>query len=246
MCKYRIRDETISNPCNTTSYLLYIYIQQIIILQSTRVYSSLKNKNTKGLVMERDKVPHVVILPLPLSGHIKPMLTLAELLCDAGFLITFVNSDYNHDRLERVMDIPAFYNHSPGFRFVSISDGLPLDQPRLGPIIFQLFFNTRTVSKPLFRELLISLRQSTERSPPTCIIADGLMCFAIDVAEELGVPIITFPTHGSHGMWTIMHTSNLIEEGEVPFQGKWTLVFLIPPICNIYNNRTVFSDGAVR
>ena len=174
------------------------------------------------------------------------MLTLAELLCDAGFLITFVNSDYNHDRLERVMDIPAFYNRSPGFRFVSISDGLPLDQPRLGPIIFQLFFNTRTVSKPLFRELLISLRQSTERSPPTCIIADGLMCFAIDVAEELGVPIITFPTHGSHGMWTIMHTSNLIEEGEVPFQGKWTLVFLIPPICNIYNNRTVFSDGAVR
>nr|POF09717.1 7-deoxyloganetic acid glucosyltransferase [Quercus suber] len=124
--------------------------------------------------MEQHKVPHVVILPLPLSGHVKPMLILAELLCDAGFLITFVNSDYNHDRLERVMDIPAFYNRSPGFRFVSISDGLPLDQPRLGPIIFQLFFNTRTVSKPLFRELLISLRQSTERSPPTCIIADGL------------------------------------------------------------------------
>nr|POE50440.1 7-deoxyloganetic acid glucosyltransferase [Quercus suber] len=120
--------------------------------------------------MDQDKVPHVVFLPLPLSGHVKPMLTLAELLCDASFLITFVNSDYNHDRLERVMDIPAFYNRSPGFRFVTISDGLPLDQPRLGPIIVQLFFNTRTVSKPLFRELLISLRQSTERSPPTCII----------------------------------------------------------------------------
>ena len=148
--------------------------------------------------------------------------TLAELLLDVGFLITFVNSDYNHDRLERVMDIPAFYNRSPGFRFVSISNGLPLDQPRLGPIILQLFFNTRTMSKPLFRELLISQRQSTERSPLTCIIADGLMCFAIDVTEELGVPIITFPIHGSHGM----HTSNLIEEGEVPFQGKWTCGFL--------------------
>lgn len=176
--------------------------------------------------MDQDRVPHVVILPLPLSGHVKPMLTVAELLCNAGFLITFVNSDYNHDRLERVMDIPTFYNRSPGFRFVSISDGLPLDQPRLGPIIFQLFFNTTMVSKPLFWELLISLRQSTERSPPTCIIADGLMCFAIHVAEEIGVPIITFPTHGSHGMWTIMHTSNLIEEGEVPFQGKWTWGFL--------------------
>lgn len=128
-----------------------------------------------GLVMDQDRVPHVVILPLPLSGHVKPMLTVAELLCNAGFLITFVNSDYNHDRLERVMDIPTFYNRSPGFRFVSISDGLPLDQPRLGPIIFQLFFNTTMVSKPLFWELLISLRQSTERSPPTCIIADGLV-----------------------------------------------------------------------
>ncbi|KAK7847137.1 7-deoxyloganetic acid glucosyltransferase [Quercus suber] len=126
--------------------------------------------NTKGLVMDQDKVPHVVFLPLPLSGNVKPMLALAELLCDASFLITFVNSDYNHDRLERVMDIPAFYNRSPGFRFVSISDGLPLDQPRIGPIIFQLFFNTRTVSKPLLRELLISLGQSTERSPPTCIM----------------------------------------------------------------------------
>ena len=148
--------------------------------------------------------------------------TLAELLFDVGFLITFVNSDYNHDRLEHVMDIPAFYNRSLGFRFVSISDGLPLDQPRLSPIILQLFFNTRTVSKPFFWELLISQRQSTERSPPICIIADGLMCFAIYVTEELGVPIITFPNHGSHGM----HTSNLIEEGEVPFQGKWTCGFL--------------------
>lgn len=171
--------------------------------------------------MKKDKVPHVVILPLPLSGHVKPMLTLAELLCDAGFLITFVNSDYNHDRLEHVMDIQAFYNRSPGFRFVSISDGLPPDQPRLGPLIFQLLINTRTVSKPLFRELLTSLlRQSRQRSPPTCIIADELMCFAIDVAEELGIPIIIFPTHGSYGMWTIMHVSNLIEEGELPFQGK--------------------------
>ena len=90
---------------------------------------------------------------------------------------------------------------------------------------------------------MTSLRQSTERSPPTCVIADGLMCFAIDVAEELRVPIITFPTHGSHGMWTIMHTSNLIEEGKVPFQGKWTCGFLTLFACNIYNDGTVVKSS---
>ncbi|KAJ6316198.1 hypothetical protein OIU78_019469, partial [Salix suchowensis] len=46
----------------------------------------------------------------------------------------------------------------------------------------------------------------------------GSCPFAIDVAEELKIPIITFRTQSACSTWTYFHLTKLIEEGEVPFQ----------------------------
>ncbi|KAK9290634.1 hypothetical protein L1049_008807 [Liquidambar formosana] len=162
--------------------------------------------------------PHAVILPMPAQGHMKPMLRLAELLCLAGLHVTFVNSDYIQARLLKSMDVAAFCSRLPGFRFESLSDGLPPEHPRAGRLANDLFFSTRSVTKPLFRELLISLGKESG-SPPTCVIADGLMSFAVDAAEEVGIPIITFRTYNASCTWVYFHISKLIEEGEIPFQG---------------------------
>ncbi|KAG6745211.1 hypothetical protein POTOM_051856 [Populus tomentosa] len=45
------------------------------------------------------------------------------------------------------------------------------------------------------------------------------MSFAIDIAEELTIPLITFRTFSACCTWTYFHLTKLIEEGEVPFQG---------------------------
>ncbi|KAI3686083.1 hypothetical protein L1987_79753 [Smallanthus sonchifolius] len=45
--------------------------------------------------------PHALCMPIPVQGHINPMLKLAKILHSKGFLITFVNPEFNHQRLLR-------------------------------------------------------------------------------------------------------------------------------------------------
>uniref|UniRef100_A0A0E0BHU8 Glycosyltransferase n=1 Tax=Oryza glumipatula TaxID=40148 RepID=A0A0E0BHU8_9ORYZ len=44
---------------------------------------------------------HAILFLLPCSGHINPMLKLAELLHSRRVPVTFVNTEHNHERLRR-------------------------------------------------------------------------------------------------------------------------------------------------
>ena len=56
----------------------------------------------------------------------------------------------------------------------------------------------------------------------TCIIADGIMGFAIDVGNEVGVPTISFRTSSPCAFWAYFSLPQLIEAGEVPFKGNFS------------------------
>lgn len=119
------------------------------------------------------------------------------------------------------MDIKSFYNRFPGFQFVSLPDGLPLPKAPdldLNQLVKQMLLSTVSVTGPLFRELMIS--SIGKESGPTCIIADGIMSFAIDVAQELNIPIISFRTYSASCTWLYFHIAKLIEQGQIPFQEK--------------------------
>ncbi|CAI9766241.1 unnamed protein product [Fraxinus pennsylvanica] len=185
--------------------------------------------------------PHVVLLPFPAQGHIKPMLVLAQLLCHGGsFNITFVNTEHNHRRLLNLIDQPAFSRRFPTLQFMSIPDGLQPEHPRAGPSAVDLFFSTSSVSKPEFRNLIVSLSQE-----PTCIIADGIMSFAVDVADELGIPVITFRTYSATCTWVYFHLQKLIQNGEIPvLQGNEDMdkqISCIPGLENVLRRRDLPS-----
>lgn len=193
--------------------------------------------------MEKTGVPHVIFLPFPAQGHIKPMLNLAEILSHAGFQATFVNTEHNHHRIIHNTDI---HDRFPKFQFKSIPDGFPSDHLRSDLLYIRDFFRScRVAFKPALRELLISLKEEKGPcQPPTCMIADGIMCFAIDVAEEFEISTIFFRTFSAHCLWTYFHLSKLIEEGEVPFQGQLLLRLFFrevsakiePPLIEVWIN----------
>ncbi|XP_059636366.1 7-deoxyloganetic acid glucosyltransferase-like [Cornus florida] len=166
--------------------------------------------------------PHVVILPFPAQGHIKPMLMLAKLLCHANFNVTFVNTDHNHNHIINSINQTTFNSHFPTLRFEAIPDGLPPEHPRSGLHILDLFYSIESASKAKFKDLIVSLGQENGVpycSPPTCVISDGIMSFAIDVAEELHIPVITFRTYNASCTWVYFHIEKLIQEGHIPFKG---------------------------
>ncbi|CAN1275577.1 7-deoxyloganetic acid glucosyl transferase [Linum perenne] len=153
---------------------------------------------------------HVVFLPFPAQGHIKPMFTLAKLLNHAaGFQITFVNTHHNHVLLQRSLDTSAFTTSFPGFYFSSLPDVAPHDGQQSNVAnVAQLLFSIRD-SKSDFRRLMVDLL-------PTCIIADGIMSFGIDVAEEIGIPVITFRTYSAVCSWVYFNLDKLKREGVIP------------------------------
>ncbi|CAI0555141.1 unnamed protein product [Linum tenue] len=153
--------------------------------------------------------PHVVFLPFPAQGHVKPMFMLAKLLCHVGgFQATFVNTEHNHALLQRTLaagDLPA------GFTFLSLPDAVPHDREQQQSSISTVreLFNSIRNSKPDFRRLVAELS-------PTCIIADGIMSLGFDVAVELGIPVIAFRTFSAVCAWVYFHLRDLIEQRVVP------------------------------
>ncbi|KAE8684787.1 UDP-glucosyl transferase 85A3 [Hibiscus syriacus] len=182
--------------------------------------------------------PHVVFLPFPAQGHVKPLLKLAELLSHAGFQVTFINTQYIHRRLLLSIDVDAFQRRFPNFHFLSIPDGLPPHHPRS---LEYLLPSIGSATLAALRRLLVS---DLLNRTATCIIADGIMpSSAVTAGEEFRIPVLAFRTFSACCTWTNFHLSKLIEEGEVPVQDKDMdkLVTCIPGLENVLRRRDLPS-----
>lgn len=167
-----------------------------------------------------DRRPHVLMLPFPSQCHLKPLLNLAKFLCDAGFHVTFVNSDHNHRLLTNLQELSTRF---PTLHFESISDGLPHDYPRENIASMpELRSSVKKVMKPLFRELLVNFSRRSLELPITCIIEDVASSFAIDFAKELGIPIFMFQVFGTASLWSFFCLPKLVEEGQLPVEGEYS------------------------
>ncbi|KAL3645291.1 hypothetical protein CASFOL_010471 [Castilleja foliolosa] len=162
--------------------------------------------------------PHVLIFPLPLQGPVNSMLKLAELLCLHRIRITFLNTHHIHRRLGGCA--AALSSRYPDyFNFETVPDGLPEDNPRTGDQIPALLKSMDQVSVPIFRDMVTGGAYGSDSgNPVTCIIADGIFTFAVDVAAEIGVPLFYFDTISPCGLWAYLCLPNLIQSGQVPFK----------------------------
>jgi hypothetical protein len=167
---------------------------------------------------------HVLVFPCPAQGHINALLPFAGALVDAGVFVTFLHTDHNFRRASSVAG-------SPRLRFMSIPDGLADDHPRSLGDMPEFDRSLREVGAVRYRALLASLLSAGSPSPDdsdgaddvhsfppvTCVVADGLLTWAIDTAEELGVPALAFRTSSAGSFLAYQTVPRLIELGELPF-----------------------------
>lgn len=172
---------------------------------------------------QRKLPPHVLIFPLPLQGPVNSMFNLAELLCLSGLHITVVVTQNIHARLLRSTNIQSRLARYQGFQLKTIPDGLPEDHPRDGDNFIELFDSLKSKTKPLFKDMLTSgcLTPESCRRPVSFIIADGILGFTCDVAQELGIPIVYVRTISPCCLWVFFCLPRLIETGELPFSGSF-------------------------
>ncbi|OMP11810.1 UDP-glucuronosyl/UDP-glucosyltransferase [Corchorus olitorius] len=165
--------------------------------------------------MEQKKSHGVIVLfPIPLQGHINPMLQLANILHSKGFSITIIHTRFNSPN-------PSNYPH---FRFFSISDGLPEDQvvPSEVKDIYALLEILNLNCLTPFRVCLSELLSTCDDDPIVCLVTDFVWHFTQTVANGLKVPRIvlrtsnasaTFPARFVHGRGPLV--KDKIERGEI-------------------------------
>ncbi|XP_002513937.2 7-deoxyloganetin glucosyltransferase [Ricinus communis] len=173
-----------------------------------------------GSLCPENLPPHAVCVPFPAQGHINPMLKLAKLLHQKGFHITFVNTEYNHQRLLKSRG-PDSLNGLPSFRFETIPDGLPSSEnANSTQDVPSLCYSTKRNCLAPFRYLLSKLNNSASSNVPpvTCIVFDCIMSFTLQAGQELGVPVVLFWTASVCGFMAYLHYRPLVEKGFVPLK----------------------------
>ncbi|XP_071715890.1 7-deoxyloganetin glucosyltransferase-like isoform X1 [Rutidosis leptorrhynchoides] len=172
--------------------------------------------------MNMTKKPHAVCLPGAAQGHINPIFTLAKILHSKGFHITFVNTEFNQQRLLKSQG-PEALNQYESFKFETIPDGLPPSDPDATQSIPDLCKYTSETCLEPFRKLLSKLNDSETTPPVSCIVSDGVMSFTLDAAEELGIPDVLFWTTSACGFLAYSHYFTLIEKGFIPLKDSTDL-----------------------
>ncbi|KMS96385.1 hypothetical protein BVRB_9g225610 [Beta vulgaris subsp. vulgaris] len=175
--------------------------------------------------------PHILIFPLPMQGPVNSMLKLAELLILSADNIhaTFLTTDVVYHQLIVSARAKERFDRNPRFSFRTFSDGLPNDHPRGGDKFLEMLDAVKAVSHPIVREIVSSGDTHTSSSETnqtlevvlsplvTCIVSDGLYNFALDVGNEVGIPVFYFETMSPSCLWVYLCLPKLVEAGEVPF-----------------------------
>ncbi|KDP32319.1 hypothetical protein JCGZ_13244 [Jatropha curcas] len=161
------------------------------------------------------RMPHVVCVPFPLQGHIFPMLKLAKLLHQKGFHVTFVNTEYNHQRIIDSRGSNAL-NGLSDFKFVT----LPLPNPpsnshtSLALTFLALREICRKSFPTLFRDLVMKLNDSSSSSNPpvTCLLSDAILSYTLELSDELQIPNVLLWNMGASGFLSFKHSRDQIKQ----------------------------------
>ncbi|GER39510.1 UDP-Glycosyltransferase superfamily protein [Striga asiatica] len=166
----------------------------------------------------------LILFPLPLQGHISPMLQLANILHSRGFSITIIHTSLNS---------PNPSNH-PHFTFRPIHVSMfEIDNgyPKTDTLSLLEMLNVRCVEP--FRLALTDLLTDDSTEPVSCVVSDAILHFTSAVCKSLKVPRIVLRTGGVCSFLAFAAFPSLLERGYLPLQDKKKLEDLVeelPPL----------------
>ncbi|KAI4312880.1 hypothetical protein MLD38_037670 [Melastoma candidum] len=163
---------------------------------------------------------HAVCFPFQAQSHIGPMLKLAMILHHRGFFVTFVNSEFTHRRMLRSGCLTSLEG-LPGWRFVSIPDGLPPSDTDADQDLPALCDSSRTLMVGPFSDLIEKmLKESSDFSRISHIVADGLLNFvASPASEKFGIPLVHLFTIAACSLLALKYYRSFFEKCIKPFKG---------------------------
>ncbi|KAM6549420.1 hypothetical protein CsatB_021096 [Cannabis sativa] len=173
--------------------------------------------------MERKKQGHVMVVPCPAQGHVKPLMLLSQKLAKHGFRVTFVNIEFIHNKILRSMadddDKTSSGVGSSQIEMVSIPDGLdPMADRSDLKVICKLVWGDSILPTEL-EKLIKTINNNNDERMISCVVSDYFMSWPVEVAAKLGVKAAVFcPSAAAIFVYTI-NIPNFIRDGIITSHG---------------------------
>uniref|UniRef100_A0A803R249 Uncharacterized protein n=1 Tax=Cannabis sativa TaxID=3483 RepID=A0A803R249_CANSA len=162
----------------------------------------------------------LVLFPLPLQGHINPMLELATILYSKGFSITLIHINFNS---------PNPSNH-PHFTFHSIPHSLSEAEATTKDAISLITHLNINCVEP-FKECLARLiSNALDNESVCCLIADAMFHFTQAVADSLKLPRLVIRTTSATSFGIFPAFPLLLQKGYLPLQGPLSTTLFSPKV----------------
>lgn len=158
--------------------------------------------------------PHVLVIPYPAAGHVIPLMELSQCLVQHGFKITFVSTEYIHEKVSNSLAmIGDEGNHQ--VHLIMISDGLSLeDRKKPGK-----FSETILRIMPGKVEELIEEINGPGGDEITCVLADQSLGWVLEIAEQKGIKRAAFCPAAAALLVQGFSIPKLIDEGVINNDG---------------------------
>ncbi|XP_017217430.1 UDP-glycosyltransferase 83A1-like [Daucus carota subsp. sativus] len=201
-----------------------------------------------------DLPQHVLVVPSPAQGHVKPLMKLAYNLAYHGIKVTFANSQFVEANILAAMS-EADKEQCP-IRLVSYSDGLEAcPEERNGPGLITsleerngpgLITSLKEVMPKNVEKLIEQINQPDNKEPITCVIGDLTAGWTLEVARKMGLKQVAVWPAGPASLALALRIPQLIEAGvidengstmkneliclseEIPVWNSWELTWISP------------------
>ncbi|KAH6783356.1 hypothetical protein C2S52_008315 [Perilla frutescens var. hirtella] len=161
--------------------------------------------------------PHVLAVPLPAQGHVKPLMNLCRQIAKHGIKVTLVNAESIHNKIAAA----AEEEEDDNIVFATVPDGLTADDDPNNP--FTLMGSLPNTMPQSLTDLIHRINSSNPYQKISCVIADLTLSWIFDIAEKMGAQLVGFSSPSAACMAMIIHTLNLLEEeGNLDTKGSLT------------------------
>jgi len=164
--------------------------------------------------------PHFLCLPLPIQGHVNPLMQFSLLLAKHGCKVTFVHTEFSHKRANTAGG--GDNKEEAKVELVTLPDGLDPEDDRSD--VAKLLLSMKSTMPALLPKLIQDIDASDVENKITCIIVTINMGWALEVGHKLGIKGALLCPASATSLASAASIPKLIQDGIIDSQGEFSFL----------------------
>lgn len=156
-------------------------------------------------------IPHFLVIPYPIPGHVNPLMQLSNLLAKNNCKITFLNTEFSHKRTNNISKDNLKNDQPTTINFVTLPDGLEPEDNRSDHK--KVIFSIKRNMPNLLPKLIEDVNDLDVENKISCIVVTFNMGWALEVGFNLGIKGVLLWTASATSLAYCYSIPKLIDDG---------------------------------